>query len=300
MPTLLILAAGMGSRYGGLKQLDPVGPGGQTLMDYSIFDALRAGFDRLVFVIRRSFAADFQAHVGSRFQSHAALSYAYQELTAYTGDFVPSAERLKPWGTGHAILSAADLIGEPFATINADDYYGPRAFAAMAQCLGSPECCHAARYAMVGYRLRNTLSAHGTVARGVCDVDPEGRLRKVTECVGIEMHGSGARFPEAEGRMRELTGDEFVSMNFWGFHPSIFGHLKEQFAEFLASRGQDPKSEFYIPSVVDRLIGEGKAEARVLPTEDSWFGVTYREDRESVMESIRALVERGDYPQELF
>lgn len=296
----MILAAGMGSRYGGLKQLDPIGPGGQTLMDYSIYDALRAGFDKLVFVIRHGFAETFQAQVGGRYHGHAAVDYAFQELDTATAGYATPAERQKPWGTGHAILAAAGAIREPFAVINADDYYGPHSFATLAACLASPQTCHPGRYAMVGYRLRNTLSENGTVARGICGVDPQGKLLKVTEHTRIAARGAAVDALDEAGRTVELTGEEIVSMNFWGFHPAIFGQLQAQFLEFLEQRGQDVKAEFYIPSAVDRLIHEGTVETYVLPTEDTWFGVTYREDRDGVVAAVRGLVERGVYPAELF
>ena len=293
--TLLVLAAGMGSRYGGLKQIDPVGPGGETIIDYSVYDALRAGFDQLVFVIRRDIEQAFKETIGRRFENRLAVQYVFQELDRLPDGAVPPANRKKPWGTGHAIWMAADVIREPFGVINADDFYGADSFHQLAGHLRpeNPE------YAMAGFTLRNTLSEHGTVARGICRMSGD-TLESVQEIVGIEKSGEGARYRDAAGATCELTGDETVSMNMWGFHPDLFDHLRSQFVEFLKERGSDEKAEFYIPSVVNRLVIERNVTVKVLRTQSSWFGVTYREDRPLVIEGIRKLVSRGIYPERLW
>jgi UTP-glucose-1-phosphate uridylyltransferase len=293
--TLLILAAGMGSRYGGLKQIDPVGPGGETIIDYSVYDAMRAGFDQLVFVIRRDFEQTFREVIGSRFDQRIAVKYVFQELDSLpAGKAVPT-NRRKPWGTGHAILMAAEAINEPFGVINADDFYGAHSFQLLAAHLqpGTPN------YAMVGFVLRNTLSEFGTVARGVCQLT-DNRLEAVREIVGIEKHGAAAQFKNGTGEYHALSGDEMVSMNMWGFHPDIFAHLRQQFLDFLDLHGADEKAEFFIPSVVNTLIRTRENRVDVLPTHSAWFGVTYREDRPLVVSGINQLIRRGEYPERLW
>lgn len=294
--TLLVLAAGMGSRYGGLKQIDPIGPGGETIIDYSVYDALRAGFTKLVFVIRRDLEGQFKEAVGRRFESRLPVEYVFQELDCVPAGFSVPASRKKPWGTGHAILMAEPAIREPFAVINGDDFYGARSFRVLAEFLGAG----AGTYAMVGYVLRNTLSEFGGVARGVCRLDAMGYLESVTEVTRIEKEGQGAKVSDPSGHVLRLTGDEIVSLNMWGFTPSLFNHLREQFASFLQAHGQDEKAEFYIPTVVNTLVNGGRERLKVLQTPDSWFGVTYREDRPRVLESIRSLIARGDYPEKLW
>jgi NDP-sugar pyrophosphorylase family protein len=295
-PTLLVLAAGMGSRYGGLKQIDAVGPNGETIIDYSIYDALRAGFGRLVFVIRKDIEAQFREIVGARFEQRIPVEYVFQELDKLPVGFAVPAGRTKPWGTTHAILMAADAIQEPFAAINADDFYGRQSYSLLAQQLQSGTT----NGAMVGFILRNTLSEFGSVARGVCTVDAQDELKSVVELTKIEPDGSGAKNTDAAGHITRLTGDEIVSMNFWGFTPEVFGHLKTQFAEFLKTKGGDLKAECYIPSVVSDLIAAGQMRAKVLRSADSWFGVTYREDRPRVVESVGKLIASGAYPQKLW
>ena len=294
-PTLLILAAGMGSRYGGLKQIDPVGPNGETIMDYSIYDARRAGFGRLVFVIRRDIERPFREIVGARFEQQMPVEYVFQELDKLPPGFSVPAGRVKPWGTGQAILIAADVIHEPFAAINADDFYGANSFRALSGHLQSA----GADYAMVGFTLRNTLSEHGSVARGVCRVNGQD-LESVTEIVGVEKDDHGAKYKDQNGKVHCLAGDEIVSMNMWGFTPTLFGHLREQLAEFLKQHGHEEKSEFYIPAVVNELIRARRENCKILKTPDSWVGVTYREDRPLVIEGIRKLIARGNYPQKLW
>ena len=294
-PTLLILAAGMGSRYGGLKQIDPVGPNGETIIDYSIYDALRTGFGKLVFVIRHDFEKAFKETVGVRFEKRVPVEYVYQELDKLPPGFSVPAGRTKPWGTTHAILQAENAIHEPFAAINADDFYGREAYQVLARHLtsGTPD------YAMVGFILRNTLSEHGTVARGVSRVDGNNYLTSIVEMLKIEADGGGAKNTGPDGTITRLTGDEAVSMNFWGFTPAVFGQLRAQFTAFLKKSGQEEKSECYIPATVGELVTGGEAKVKVLRTNDSWFGVTYREDRPRVVESVSKLISGGVYPQKL-
>lgn len=293
--TLLILAAGMGSRYGGLKQIDSVGPDGETIIDYSVYDAMRAGFNQLVFVIRRDIEKIFRETIGSRFEKRIAVQYVFQESNSLPPGMAVSSQRKKPWGTGHAILTAADAIHEPFGVINADDFYGAQSFQLLAAHLqpGNPN------FAMVGFVLRNTLSEFGTVSRGVCQLTDD-HLENVREIVGIEKFGAVARYKNGTGEFHALTGGEIVSMNMWGFNPTIFNPLREQFMEFLKSRGSDEKAEFYIPSVVNGLIQSRTNRVKVLQTRSSWFGVTYLEDRPFVAEGIRQLIRKGEYPERLW
>ena len=295
-PTLLVLAAGMGSRYGGLKQIDPVGPAGETIIDYSIYDAMRAGFGKLVFVIRKDIEAQFREIIGARFEKRIAVEYVFQELDKLPPGCSLPAGRTKPWGTTHAILMAADTIRAPFAAINADDFYGAEAYRLLAQHLTSGTT----DYAMVGFILRNTLSKFGSVARGVCRVDENNHLKSVVEMMKIEPDGGGAKNTDAAGQITKLTGEEAVSMNFWGFTPALFPQLKTQFEAFLKKSGNELKSECYIPSTVNDLVIAGQAKVKVLRTNDFWFGVTYREDRPQVVESIRQLIAQGKYPEKLW
>jgi len=295
-PTLLVMAAGMGSRYGGLKQIDPVGPSGETIIDYSIFDALRAGFGKLVFVIRKDIEGAFKETVGARFEKHAPVEYVFQELDNLPAGFSVPEGRTKPWGTTHAVLMAADVIREPFAVINADDFYGAESYRVLAQHLltGSID------YAMVGFILRNTLSDFGSVARGVCRVDSNGYLETVEELTNIERDGEHAKNTDSSGKVTQLTGDEAVSMNMWGFTPAVFGHLREVFHRFLERSGKELKTESYVPSAVNELVAAGKARVKVLRSSDSWFGVTYREDRPRVVASIGQLIAAGRYSPQLW
>ncbi len=295
-PTLLVLAAGMGSRYGGLKQIDPVGPAGETIIDYSIYDAMRAGFGKLVFVIRKDIEAQFREIIGARFEKRISVEYVFQELDKLPAGYSLPAGRTKPWGTTHAILMAADTIRTPFAAINADDFYGQQAYQLLAKHLTSGTT----DYAMVGFILRNTLSKFGSVARGVCRVDENNHLKSVVEMMKIEPDGGGAKNTDAAGQITKLTGEEAVSMNFWGFTPALFPQLKTQFEAFLKKSGNELKSECYIPSTVNDLVVVGQAKVKVLRTNDFWFGVTYREDRPQVVESIRQLIAQGKYPEKLW
>ncbi len=300
-PTLLILAAGMGSRYGGLKQLDAMGPSGEVVLDYSVFDAIRAGFGKVVFVIRRDFEELFRTQIGSKFEGRIAVDYAFQDLNDLPAGFAVPEGRTKPWGTAHALLAAANVVNEPFLMINADDFYGQDAYKKIAADLVQPRPIDGkSHWSMVGFYLKNTLSEHGSVSRGVCKRDANGMLATVTEMTKIFKHGSGAENREVEGAYVPLTGDEVVSMNFFGFTPDIFPQLRQAFAEFLAKRGNELKSECYVPAEVDALINVGKAEVRVLETTGKWFGVTYPEDKAEVVASIRALIDAGEYPQSLW
>jgi dTDP-glucose pyrophosphorylase len=295
-PTLLVLAAGMGSRYGGLKQLDPVGPDDETIMDYSIFDARRAGFGKIVFVIRRDFEEPFKRQIGSKFEKRIPVEYVFQEVGKLIPGFTIPEGRTKPWGTTHAILMAANAIHEPFAVINADDFYGAESFRILAQHLQTGT----SDYGMVGFVLRNTLSEFGTVARGVCHVNENGYLRDITELKSIEREGLRITNIDSEGQETVLNGGEIVSMNMWGFTPQIFGHLYEHFQRFLKRYGDDLKAECYIPSTVNTLIQAGLVRVKVLRSGDAWFGVTYREDHPRVVQSILRLVEGGTYPRKLW
>lgn len=295
-PTLLILAAGMGSRYGGLKQIDPVGPAGEAILDYSVYDAMRAGFGKLVFVLRKEIEDLFKKTVGARFENRIAVEYVFQELDKIPAGFTVPAGRTKPWGTTHAVLMAADTIGEPFASINADDFYGAEAYRLLAQHLQSGTD----DYAMVAFTLDKTLSEFGTVARGVCRVNASGYLENVVELTSVARAGGEVKNTSADGRITQLTGDEPVSMNFWGFTPAVFGHLRERFDTFLRQHGTELKSECYIPNTVGELVTEGQARVKVLRTQDEWFGVTYREDHPRVVASIRRLIAQGAYPERLW
>ena len=291
-PTLLVLAAGIGSRFGGLKQIDPVGPRGETIIDFSVYDALRAGFGKLVFVIRHDIESAFRETIGARFEGRAPVEYVFQELDKVPAGFAVPPTRKKPWGTGQAILMAADVIREPFAVINGDDFYGRNSFATLAAHLSSGT----SDYAMVGFTLKNTLSEFGSVARGLCRTTSEGYLESVTELTQIEKDGDQARYTDSAGKVHSLSGHETVSMNMWGFTPTLFPHLRREFEIFLRQCGQQEKSELYIPTVVNTLVQTGAERLKVLTSPDSWFGVTYREDRPRVVESIQRLIERGDYP----
>ena len=295
-PSLFVLAAGIGSRYGGLKQIDPVGPAGETIIEYSIYDALRAGFGKIVFVIRHDIEKPFRDTIGRKFEKRAPVEYVFQELDKLPPGFAVPRSRKKPWGTGHAILMGADAIHEPFAAINADDFYGVASHKILHDQLTS----NSSDYSMVGFALRNTLSEHGAVSRGVCSCDPNGYLKTIAEFTKIKRDGTGAKYVDESGAVRKLSGDEPVSMNLWGFRPALFDYLGEMFADFLKKHGTDNKAEFYIPSAINSLVNSGKVRLKVLQTPDSWFGITYRQDQPHVAASIRALVARGDYPSPLW
>ncbi len=301
-PTLLVLAAGMGSRYGGLKQMDPMGPNGETVLDYSVYDAIRAGFDRVIFIIREDFADIFKEQVGAKFKDKIKVDYAFQDLNDLPEGFSLPEGRVKPWGTTHAILAARDLLTSNFAVINADDFYGADSFVQIAKYFAETQDTSDDKehYCMVGYKLANTLSDHGSVNRGICR-DENGLLKGVEECTEIQIEEDGVcRGENLAGERVEISTDAIASMNFWGFTPSIIAHLQSHFTEFLKQRGEEMKSECYIPTVVDELIENGTADCRILETSSSWFGVTYPDDKAAVVASIKKLVDNGEYPANLW
>lgn len=296
---LLVMAAGMGSRYGGLKQIDPVGPGGETLLDYSVFDARRAGFTRVVFVIRRDIEAAFRQAVGRRYEGEIDVAYAFQSLHDLPpGHHLPP-QRVKPWGTAQAVLAAASVIDSPFAAANADDFYGPHSFEALSSFLDASAGA-GDLYAVVGFRLGVTLSEHGAVARAVCEAEADGTLRHIVEVLGLEKDDGGARAPDGKGGFRHYSADTPVSLNLWGLHPSAFAKLREGFSRFLTARGHDLRAEFFLPDALGELIARGEALVRLLSTPDPWFGMTHRADGPYVSERLRALHREGAYPERLF
>ena len=295
--TLLIMAAGIGSRFGGgIKQLAPVGPNGEIIMDYSIYDAIAAGFNKVVFIIRRDLEKDFKEIIGNRIEKLVKVEYAFQESDNLPGGFVTPAERKKPWGTGHAILSCRGIVKEPFLVINADDYYGKEAFVKIHDYLVSDEAKNNPyAFCMAGFILKNTLSDNGGVTRGVCKVNADNVLVDVTETGDIEKDGTGAKTPSGP-----IDADSFVSMNMWGLSPEFIDELEEKFIEFLSNvKEGDYKCEFLLPSIIDDMIKAGKASVKVLPTNDKWFGVTYKEDAPVVIDSIKKLIADGLYPEKL-
>ncbi len=299
--TLVVLAAGMGSRYGGLKQLDPVGPRGEVILDYSVYDAMLAGFDRVVFVIREDFEQQFRETLGVRFENKLEVGYAFQRIDDLPLGAAVNTARTKPWGTGHAVLAARNMVTTPFIVINADDFYGRESFATIAAYLReSNTATNRERYCMVGYPVRNTLSDHGTVARGLCHCDEHGDLTSVIEITNIRRQGDGAAYDDPDGNTVTLDGDAPVSMNFWGFTPSFFPLLEERFTGFLRANGQSEKAEFYMPSAVDELIKNDRATTRVLNTDSQWFGVTYKEDKPIVVKALGDLASKGIYPAPLW
>ena len=280
--------------------MEPTGPGGEAVLDFSVYDAKRAGFGKFVFVIRREMDRDFREMFGRRLAKHVNVEYVFQELDMVpAGQFVHP-DRKKPWGTGHAVLCAAPVLDRTFAVINADDFYGAEPFRALAGFLREAALATPEQFAMVGYRLNRTFSEHGTVARGICQTDAEGFLTSVEELTAIEKQPDGARNKEPDGSFRKLTGQEIVSLNCWGFTLGLLEGLRRLFDEFLTRNAANLKAEFFLPSAVDALIREGRARVKVLPTESSWFGVTYREDRPVVIENIQALVRAGEYPPRLW
>lgn len=299
-PTLFVLAAGMGSRYGGLKQLDGLGPNGETIMDYSIFDAIRGGFGKIVFVIRRDFEQDFRDKVLSKYEGHIPTELVFQAIDDLPEGFTCPADRAKPWGTNHAVLMGKDVIKEPFAVINADDFYSRDAFAVMGKWLNELPEGSTGKYSMVGFRICNTLSENGTVARGVCAKNDAGMLTDVVERTEIMRVDGTICYKDENGEWQPVGEETPVSMNFWGFTPDYFNYSEAQFVDFLKENIDKPKSEFFIPLVVDTLINSGKATCEVLDTTAKWFGVTYAADRPGTVEKIQALVDAGEYPNKLF
>ena len=298
-PTLYVLAAGMGSRYGGLKQLDGVGPSGETIMDYSIFDAIRGGFGKVVFVIRKDFEADFREKVLSKYANHIPAEVVFQSLDKLPEGFTCPADRVKPWGTNHAVLMAKDVIKEPFAVINADDFYGRHSFEVLGKWLSEMNG-KANKYCMVGYRVGNTLSESGSVSRGVCAMDNNRMLTDVVERTKIERIDGVVKYKDENDEWVSIEDNTPVSMNMWGFTPDYFAHSEAYFTEFLNENMSNLKAEFFIPLMVNKLIQEGTSTVEVLDTTSRWFGVTYAEDRPSVVAKIQALVDAGEYPAKLF
>lgn len=298
-PTLFILAAGMGSRYGGLKQLDGVGPSGETIMDYSVYDALRAGFGKIVFVIRHDFEDEFREKVISKYEGHVPVEVVFQDIDNLPEGFSPAEGRTKPWGTGHAVLMGKDVIREPFAVINADDYYGDKSFRILAGFLREAEG-KKRDYCMVGFKIGNTLSENGGVSRGLCSVSPEGNLTGVTECHGIQRKDGHIVQTLADGTEAPFPEEANVSMNMWGFTPDYFDYSEKAFVSFLEKHAGELKSEFYIPTVVNDLIESGEITLKVKETPSKWFGVTYAADRPETVAQFRRLVDEGVYPEKLF
>ena len=297
-PTLFVLAAGMGSRYGGLKQIDGLGPNGETIMDYSVFDAMRAGFGKVVFVIRHDFEDDFRRVVLSKYADKVPCEVCFQSIDALPEGYKPNPKRTKPWGTNHAVLMAKDVIHEPFAVINADDFYGKESFQVLADYLKSVEGT-TGKYCMVGYRVCNTLSENGAVSRGVCSTNAEGYLTGVIERTHIEEVGRKIVYTE-NGKDTTIDPKTPVSMNMWGFTPEYFTYAEEAFCRFLDKNANELKAEFYIPTLVNDLIADGLATCRVLDTPSHWFGVTYPEDRPQVVMKINNMINKGIYPEKLF
>jgi len=291
--TLVVLAAGIGSRYGGLKQMDPMGPSGEFIVDYSIFDAVLAGFDNIVFVIRRDIENAFRSIIGARTEKLLPTKYVCQELSNIPKGFSISPERKKPWGTGHAVLTCADMIDGPFAVINADDFYGRESYAVLSRFLQETSK-NESQYCMIGFILRNTLSDYGSVARGICSVGPNGCLESIAERTKIEKKGDKILCEE-----QFLSGEEFVSMNMWGFKPSIFRYLEDEFHHFLEISSNDSRAEFFMPDMVNKLITKRRVSVKVLKTGCSWFGITNPKDKFGVVESLRDLVQAGEYPRDL-
>ena len=297
-PTLLVLAAGMGTRYGGNKQLDEVGPSGETIIDYSIYDAIRAGFGRIVFVIRRDIEEQVKERFVDRLQGKIEVDYVFQEITNLPEGVTVAPDRSKPWGTSHAILVTKDKIKEPFGVINADDYYGVESFKILRDFLVNDK--NPDNYCIVGYKLGNTLSEHGHVNRGVCKAGEDGFLSDIVETRQIEKTKEGAVAPGPDGKPLYFTGNEIVSMNLWGFKPSCFDFLGKEFRNFINKYGMDLKSELDIPTSVDKFVKNGEITIQILMSNERWFGVTYREDKPFVVDSIKKMIRKGIYPARIY
>jgi len=299
--TLVVMAAGMGRRYGGLKQIEPIGPNGEIALDYAVYDALRAGFGKVVFVVRREHRDLFREQIGKRIEAHVETDYVYQELDNLPQGFAPPAGREKPWGTGHAVLYCADAVGGPFGVVNADDFYGPGSYVALAKYLSGVSEARKPplQFCMVAFMLQNTLSPHGAVARGVCETDADGFLENIRERTRIRADGD-AIVDESDGAAEMLNPRALVSMNMWGFTPAVFSRLRDAFVGFLQEKGSDPKAEFYLPESVGAMVAEGVARVAVLPSAEQWFGMTYRDDRVHVEQRICGLLEAGVYPEKLW
>ena len=298
--TLLIMAAGMGSRYGGMKQVDAFGPSGETITDYSIYDALHAGFERFVFVISPKMEEDFKTNYIKKFPSHLNVEYVIQSLDILPRGFSVPEDRVKPWGTAHAVLMAKDVINEPFAVINADDYYGSKSYKILNHFLRQTSAEAPGHYCMVAFELMKTISEYGSVARGLCQVNDRGYLTGMVERTKVYLKDGGVVYEDEDGSVHSLDPMDTVSMNLFGFTPDFFPHIEEEFKGFLKKNANNPKAEIYIPIVVNNLIAAGKSSMSVLQTPESWFGVTYQEDKPRVLKSIRELVDQGVYPESLW
>ena len=301
-PALVVMAAGMGSRYGGLKQIDPIGPHGEIILDYSVFDALRGGFGQVVFIIRRDLETAFREKIGRAVEAQTDVAYVFQEVDSLPGGRAVPAGRGKPWGTGHAVLSCREAVTTPFAVISADDFYGRTSFSTLGQYLATAaDAGGVYDFCMLGYALQNTLSEHGTVARGVCEVTADGDLRDIHERTRIQRRPAGIQYTENDVDWVTLAPETIVSMTAWGFTPSIFAELATRFETFLARPDAElSKAEFFLPDVVSTLVRHGQARVKVLPTNEAWFGVTYQQDRPIVQDAIRDLVAQGMYPAPLW
>ena len=295
--TLVILAAGMGSRFGGMKQITPVGPSGEFIIDYSCYDAIKAGFDKIVFVIKKENLEVFRETVGSRVEKHVKVEYAFQEMSDIPAPFTVPDGRVKPWGTGHALLAARHCVSDNFATINADDFYGADTYRIMAEFLKNTPPMH---FAMAGYRLSNTLTESGSVSRGICNADENGMLLDITERTAIRTAGADAEYDDGEGNWVHVSGDSISSMNFFGFTPEVFSFAEEKFKEFLGTIKDPMKSEYYLPSVASLAMQAGLATVKVCPTPSRWFGVTYAADREGLEAKIREMIDKGLYTADLW
>ena len=297
-PTLLILAAGMASRYGSMKQIQSFGPSGETIMDYSIYDAIQCGFKKIVFIIRKDFATEFKNIFEPKWGNRIETEYVYQDMGSFLDGYDPPVDRTKPWGTAHAVLCAETAIKDPFAVINADDFYGRNAFEMAYHFLATS--CNATTFSIIGYDLSQTLSENGSVSRGVCEVDGNNNLVSIQERTKIYRNTEGIITYEDEGIAYQVPDNSKVSMNFWCFDPSVFPFIEKIFREFLAKSGKEPKSEFFIPIIGDRFIHEGRGIIKIIPTASSWFGVTYKEDAPSVQKSLNLLIHSGAYPDKLY
>lgn len=298
-PTLIILAAGMGSRYGGLKQMDGVGPNGETILDYSVYDAIRGGFGKVVFVVRKNFRKEFEQKIAQKYNNHIEVAFVEQELDKLPYGFTLKSGREKPWGTAHAMLMAAEVVDTPAAVINADDFYGQESFKVLGEFL-TANADQKGKYCMVGFYLNKTLSENGEVSRGICTVDGNNYLTTVEEHHKISQKGDTITGVAMDGTTRTLPDDAYASMNMWGFTPDIFPHTEKLFIEFLKKNENEPKKEFYIPYVVNDAIENGKSSVKVLSTPDKWFGVTFQEDRPKVVEKLKKMTDEGLYPSPLF
>jgi len=295
-PTLIIMAAGMGSRFGGLKQITPVGPDGQKIMDYSVYDAVRAGFGKVVFVIKHAFEEEFKEKIGNAIAAHIPVEYVFQELDALPAGYSVPEGRVKPWGTGHAVLCCRDVVKEPFVVLNADDYYGCECFSLLAEFLARPQEGDKKHIAMAGYLLHNTLTENGSVSRGICETDADGMLTGLTERTQIEIIDGKPQFTEDGGEnWTELDPNCYASMNCWAFPAGSLDSFEKMFCAFLDARGTEMKSEFYLPFAVNEMVATGEADVQVLPTKDKWYGMTYRDDIYAVKDAMKKMIEEGHY-----